>query len=163
MVTAKVLQQFFGIDDRKFSRSCVRASAEHNNMNHPACGTWKTDSASCHGCGKAFLGKCLNDPHVPWRHNRWQTMAIARIIPVDKWLARIKQRLDEGCRLCKRAREQRGASTNLPEKTFKNAFCDGMPTIVMAVQLFTWRYLYASTASKLRFVTPDEENNVNKL
>jgi len=46
-------------------------------------------------------------------------MAIAGIIPVAKWLAKIKQRSDVGCRLCKRAREQRGASTgNLPEETY---------------------------------------------
>jgi len=46
-------------------------------------------------------------------------MAIAGIIPVAKWLAKIKQRSDVSCRLCQRAREQRGASTeNLPEETY---------------------------------------------
>ena len=38
-------------------------------------------------------------------------MAIAGIIPVAKWLAKIKQRSDVSCRLCNKAREQRGAST----------------------------------------------------
>jgi len=74
------------------------------------------------------------------------------------------------CRLCKRAREQRGASTgNLPEETYghiKSAFCDGMATTVTAAHHFIWRYLYASIqaaqtpTSKLRFVTPDKESTV---
>ena len=59
-------------------------------------------------------------------------MAIARIILVAKWLAKIKQRSDVSCKLCKRAREQRGASTeNLREETYghiNSAFCDGMAT-----------------------------------
>jgi len=96
-------------------------------------------------------------------------MAISGIIPVAKWLAKIKQRSDVGCRLCKRAREQRGASTEiLPEETYghiNSAFCDGMATNVTAAHHFIWRHLYASMqaaqtpASKLRFVTPDKESS----
>ena len=75
-------------------------------------------------------------------------MAIAGIIPVPKWLAKIKQRSDVNCRLCKRAQEQRGASTeNLPEETYghiNSAFCDGMSTSVTAAHHFIWRHLYAS-------------------
>jgi len=63
-------------------------------------------------------------------------MAIAGIIPVAKWLAKIKQRY----RFCKRAREQFGASTeNLPGETYghiNSAFCDGMATTVTAVHHF---------------------------
>jgi len=65
-------------------------------------------------------------------------MAIAGIIPVVKWLAKIKQLSDVSCRLCKRAREQRDASTeNLPEETYghiNSAFCDGMATTVTAAK-----------------------------
>jgi len=79
---------------------------------------------------RAFLRKYLNDPRVPWRHKRREMIAIAGIILVAKWLAKIKQRSDVSCRLCKRAREQRGTSTeNLPEETYRHinsAFCDGM-------------------------------------
>jgi len=57
----------------------------------------------------AFIG--MNDLHVPWRHTRPGIMAIAGIIPIAELLAKIKQRSDVGCRLCKRAREQHGAST----------------------------------------------------
>ena len=32
----KVLQQNIWIDDRKFLKSCVKARAEQDNMNHPA-------------------------------------------------------------------------------------------------------------------------------
>jgi len=60
---------------------------------------------------RALLGRYLNDLRVPWRHKRLKMMAIAGIIPVAKWLAKIKQRSDVSYRLCKRAREQRGVST----------------------------------------------------
>jgi len=100
-------------------------------------------------------------------------MAIARIIPVAKWLAKIKQRSDVGRRLCKGVREQRGASTeNLPDETYwhiNSAFCDGMATTVMAAHYFIWRHLYASMqaaqtpANKLKFVTPDKESSMNTL
>jgi len=78
-------------------------------------------------------------------------LAIAGIIPVAylaKWFAKIKRRSDSGSRLCKRAREQCGASTeNLPEETYghiNSAFCDGMATTVTAANHLIWRYLYAS-------------------
>jgi len=88
-------------------------------------------------------------------------------------MAQIKQRSDVSCRLCKRAREQRGASTeNLPEETYghvSSAFCDGMTTTVTAAHHFIWRNLYASMqaaqtpTSKLRFVTPNKESSMNTL
>jgi len=100
-------------------------------------------------------------------------MAIAGTIPVAKWLAKIKQRSDVSCGLCKRARVQRGASTeNLPEETYGHiniAFCDGMATTVTAAHHFIWRHLYASIQaaqtpmSKLRFVTPDKESSMSTL
>ena len=114
----KVLQQKTWIDDRKFLKSCVQARAEQNNINHLAYGTWTADFMLRKNESRAFLGKYLNNPRVPWRHKRRKMMAIAWIIPVTKWLAKIKQLSDVGCRLCKRAREQHGASTeNLWEET----------------------------------------------
>jgi len=99
-------------------------------------------------------------------------MAIAGIIPVAKWLAKIKQGSDVGCRLCKRVREQLGASTEiLPEEMYGNinsAFCDGIATIVTAAHHFIWRHLHASMqaartpASRLRFVTPDKESSITR-
>ena len=99
--------------------------------------------------------------------------AIAGIIPVAKWLAKIKQRSDVSCRLCQRAREQRGASTgNLPEETYghiNSALCDGMATTVTAAHNFIWRHLYASIqaaqtlTSKLRVVIPDKESSISML
>ena len=100
-------------------------------------------------------------------------MAIAGIIPAAKWLAKIKQRSDVSCRLCKGAREQRRASTaNLLEETYghtNSAFCDGMATTITAAHCFIWRHLYASMQAvqtptgKLRFVTPDKESSMNTL
>ena len=102
----KVLQQNTWLDDRKFLKLCVQARAEQDNINHPACGTWTADFILRQNESRAFLGKYLNHPRVPWRHKRREMMAIAGTIPVAKWLAKIKRRSDVGCRLCKRAREQ---------------------------------------------------------
>ena len=100
-------------------------------------------------------------------------MAVAGIILVAKWLAKIKQQSDVSCRLCNRSREQRGASIeNLPEETYghiNSAFCDEMATNVTAAHHFIWRHLYASIqtaqtpTSKLRFVTPDKESSMGTL
>jgi len=151
----------------------VRARAEQDNINHPAYGTCTADFMLRQNESRAFLGKYLNDPCIPWRHKRREMMPIARIILVAKWLAKIKQRSDVSCRLCKRARKQHGASTeNLPEETYghiSSAFCDGMATTVTAAHHFIWRHLYASIqaaqtpTSKLRFVTPDKESSMSTL
>jgi len=118
----KVLQQNTWIDDRKFLKSYVQARAELDNINHPAYGTWTADFKLRQNKIRAFLGKYLtrNDPRVPWRHKRREMKAIAEIIPVAKWLAKIKQQSDIGWRSCKRVREQGAASTaNLPEETYR--------------------------------------------
>jgi len=83
----KVLQQNTWIDDRKFLKSCVQARAEQGNINHPAHG----DLILRQNENRAFLGKYLKDPRIPWRHKSQERMAIAGIIPVAKWLAKIKQ------------------------------------------------------------------------
>ena len=128
----KVLQQNTWINDTKFLKSCVRARAEQGNINHLASGTWMAGFMLRQNESRAFLGQYLNDPRVPWRpwrHKRREMMAIAGIIPVAKWLAKIKQPSDVSCGLCKKARKQHGASTeNLPEETYghiNSAFCDG--------------------------------------
>jgi len=148
----------------------VRAGVEHDNINHPAYGTWTADFMLQQNESRAFLGKCLNDLHVPWRHTKQEMMAIAGIIPVAKWLAKFKWQSDVGCRLCKHAPEQRGASTeHLPKETYRhinNAFCDRMATTVTVAHHFIWRHLYASMqaaqipTSKLKFITPDKQSNM---
>jgi len=99
-------------------------------------------------------------------------MAIAGIIPVAKWLAKIKQRSDVSCKLCQRAREQRGASTeNLSEETYGHI--NSAPAVLDAPEgqshHFIWRHMYASIqaaqtpTSKLRFVKPDKESSMSTL
>jgi len=99
-------------------------------------------------------------------------MAIARIIPVAKWLAKIKQRSDVGCRLCQKVREQRGVGTEILRKeTYRHInsdFCDRIATTITATHhSFIWRHLYASMqaaqtpTSNLRFVTPDVESSTH--
>jgi len=86
----KNLQQNTWIDNRKFLKLCVRARAEQGNINHPVYGTWTEHFMLRQTESRAFLGKYLNDPHVPWRHKRRKMMAIVGIILVAKWLAKIK-------------------------------------------------------------------------
>jgi len=93
----KVLQQNTWILDRFFLKSCVQARAEQDNINHPVYSRWTADFMLRQNESRAFLGKYLNDPRVPWRHKRREMMAIAGTIPVAKWLAEIKQRSDVGC------------------------------------------------------------------
>jgi len=76
-------QQNIWIDDKKFLKLCVRARAEQDNINHPAYGTWTADFMLRQNESRAFLGKYLNDPCVPWRHKRREMLAIAGIIPVN--------------------------------------------------------------------------------
>jgi len=66
----KVLQQNTWIDYRKFLNSCVRAKAERGNINHPAYSTWTADFMLRQNESRAFVGKYLNDPRVPWRHKK---------------------------------------------------------------------------------------------
>ena len=99
-------------------------------------------------------------------------VAIAGIISVAKLLAKITQRSDVGCRLCQRAREQRGARTTrcehrkyaggdrmgtstessamkLPQPSRLHTNSSGdicMPACMQAAQ---------TTTSKLRLFTPD--------
>jgi len=54
-------------------------------------GTWTADFMLRQNESRAFLGKYLNNLRVPWRHERRKMMAIVEIIPVAKWLAKIKQ------------------------------------------------------------------------
>jgi len=60
----------------------------------------------------------------------------------------------------------------MQEETYRHiniAFYNGMATTVTAAHHFIWRHLYASMqaaqtpASKLRFVTPDEESSMSTL
>ena len=90
--SVKVLQQNTWIHDRKFLISCVQARAEQGNFNDHAYGTWTVDFMLLQNESRAFLGKYLKDPRVPLRHKRREMLEIAGIIPVAKWLAKIKQR-----------------------------------------------------------------------
>jgi len=73
----KVLQQNTWIDDKKLLKSCVQARAEQDNMNYPAYGMWTADFVLRKNESRTFLGKYLNEPHIPWRHKMREMMAIA--------------------------------------------------------------------------------------
>jgi len=56
------------IEDQKLLKSCVRARAVQDKINHSAYGTWTADFMIRQNESKAFLGKYLNNLRVPWRH-----------------------------------------------------------------------------------------------
>jgi len=68
-------------------------------MAHPAYGTWTADFMLRQNESRQFLEKYLNDPRVHWRHKTREMMAIAGIIAVATWIAKIKQRSDVSYRL----------------------------------------------------------------
>ena len=78
-----------------------------------------------------------------------------------------------GCRLCRRAREARGESTNdLTAETYghiNSAGCEGMATTATAAHHSIWRHLYNSMRAanppkrKLKFVMLDKESNMSTL
>jgi len=92
-------------------------------------------------------------------------MAIAGIILAAKWLVEIKRRSNVGCRLCKKAQEQRGASTAGGDVCIRSTFCGEMATIVTAAHNFIRIHLYANMQaaqtrrSKLRFLAPETESS----
>ena len=108
-------------------RLCVQARKQQHNINYPAYDTWTADFMLRQSESRAFLGKYLNYPHVLWKYNRHEFMVIAGMILIAKLLANIKQQSDVGCRLCRRAREQRSAITdNLPVETYGTWVADSM-------------------------------------
>ena len=69
---------------------CELGQSKAISITHPAYGTWTADFMLRQNESRAFLGKYLNDPCVSWRHQMREMMAIAGILPVAKWLAKIK-------------------------------------------------------------------------
>ena len=100
-------------------------------------------------------------------------MVVAGNTPTASFLTKIGKMQSAGCRLCRKAREARGESTDgLAEETYghiNSAFCEGMATTVTAAHHSIWRHLYDSMhaaqkpKSKLKFVTLDKESNMSTL
>ena len=123
--------------------------------------------------GRFILGKYLSDKRIPWKRRRRMGMAVAGVTPTGSWLTKIGKLPATGCRLCKRAREARGDSTQeLPNGThhhINSAVCEGMAEMVTTAHHSIWRHLQDSMhaakkqESKLEFVTLDKESNTSTL
>ena len=97
----------------------------------------------------------------------------ADVTPTGSWLKKIGKLPTAGCRLCKRAREARGESTqDLPNETcghINSEGCEGMAEAVTAAHHPIWRHLLDSNhaakkeESKLDFVTLNKESNMSTL
>jgi len=61
----KVLQQNTWIDDRNVLKSCVRARAEQDKINHPAYDTWTADFLLRQNESRELLGKHFERPARP--------------------------------------------------------------------------------------------------
>ena len=100
-------------------------------------------------------------------------MAVAGNTPTASFLTKIGKMQSAGCRLCRRAQEVRGESTdNVAVETYSHinsAGCEGIATTVTATHHSIWRHLYDSmhAAQKpnriLKIVTPDKESNMSTL
>jgi len=100
-------------------------------------------------------------------------MAVAGNTPTASFLTKSGKMQSAGCRLCRKAREARGESTeSLAAEThchINSAGCEGMATTVTAAPRPIWRHLHDSMnaaqkpKSKLKFVTLDKESNMSTL
>ena len=120
--------------------------------------------------GGSFLEKYLSNKQMPWKRRRRLGIVIAGVTPAGSWLNKIGKLPTAGCRLCKRAREARGQSTQeLPNEThghINSAGCERMAEAVTAAHHSIWRHLLDSIhaakkeESTLEFVTLDTESNM---
>jgi len=100
-------------------------------------------------------------------------MAVVGNTPTARFLTKIGKMQSAGCRLCRIAREARGASTDgladIAHGHINSAGCEGMATTVTAAHHSIWMHLYDSmhaaqkSKSKLKFVTLDKESNMSTL
>ena len=100
-------------------------------------------------------------------------MAVEGNTPTASFLTKIGQMQSAGCRLCRTAREARGASTDsLADEThihINSAGCEGVATTVTAAHHSIWRHLYDSMHAaqkpkrKLKFVMLDKVSNMSTL
>ena len=98
---------------------------------------------------------------------------MAGIKPTASLLIKIGNFQSAGCRLCRKAREARGESTDgLAAEThfhISSAGYEGMATTVTAAPHSIWRHLYDSMhaaqkpKSKHKFVTLDKHSNIGTL
>jgi len=121
-----------------------------------------------------MLGMYLSDRQVLWKRSRRLRMAAAGITPTASQLTKLGKMQSAVCRLCRRAREARGESTNdLTVETYGHINSAGYKeiatTVTAAHHHLIWRHLYASMhaaqkpKSKLKFVTLDKESNRKTL
>jgi len=79
-----------------------------------------------------MLWKYLSDKKFPWQRRRRLGMAVAGNTPTASFLTKICKMQLAGCRLCRKAREARGESTDgLADEThdhINSAGCKGMAT-----------------------------------
>jgi len=61
----------------------IKGSFYKNNISYPAYGTWMADVMLWQNESRAFFGKYLNDPRVPWKQKKREMMTIAWMIPVQ--------------------------------------------------------------------------------
>ena len=151
----------------QLQRVAMSAPCRQEYSRRPCC------SMLTNACGMKMSSKKIMPAQLAHTLTEWQCNSFTDWIDEKElwdWNVANIQRSEVSCRLCKKAREQRGASTqNLPEETYGHiniAFCDGMATTVTAAHHFIWRHLHASIQAaqtptcKLRFVTPDKESSM---
>jgi len=171
MVTA--LQHGTWMDEEGFKKTCIKEKKERGEIHQPFHGTCVADFMLRQDAGRFMLEKYLSEQKIPWRQMRRLGMVVAEITTTASFLTKIRKMQSAGCRLCRKAREARGESTDgLADETYghiNSAGCEGMATTVMAAHHSIQRHLYDSMhaaqkpKSKLTFVTLDKESNMSTL
>ena len=163
----------FWMDEESFKKTCIREKKKRGDIHQPFYGTWVADFMLRQDAGRFMLGKYLSDKKIAWQRRRRLGMAVAGNTPTAKFLTKVGKMQSAGCRLCRKAREAWGESTNgLADEThghINSAGCEGMATTVTAAHHSTWRHLYDSMhaaqkpKAKLKFVTLDKESIMSTL
>jgi len=171
MVTA--LQHGTWMDEKGFKKTCIREKKKRGDIHQPFYGAWVADFMLRQDAGGFMLGKYLSNKRIPWQRRRQLEMAVAGHTPTARILTKIGKMQSAGCRLCRKAQEARGGSTDgLVDETqghINSAGCEGMATTVTAAHHSTWRNLYDSMhaaqkpKAKLKFVTLDKESIMSTL
>jgi len=171
MVTAR--QHGTWMDEDGFKKTCIQEKEKGGGIHQPFYGTWVADFMRRQDAGRFMLGKYLRHKKIRWQRRRQIRMAVAGNTRTASCLTTIGKMQSAGCRLCRIAREARGASTEgLAAEThghINSAGCEGMATTVTAAHHSIWRHLYDSIHAaqkpkiKLKFVTLDKESNMSML
>jgi len=156
-----------------FKETYIKEKENRGGTHQPFYGTWLADFMLRQTARRFLLVKYWIDKKIPWNRRRRLGMVVAEISPTASFPTKIGKIQSTGCRLCRKAREARGESTDgLASETHghtNSSGFEGMATTVTAAHHSIQRHLYDSVHAaqklkrKLKFVTLGKKSNMSKL